>query len=196
VSITISSAVTRVTLPPRRDHGRRIGCDLLFESRARQRGVGEQKRNCLPLHIRAHQGPVGVVVFEERDERRRDRHELIRRHIHEIDLVWRQQRVVIPPPTQHEVLDEAAVRIETRVRLGDRVVLLLGGRQPFDLVRDESVHDFSVRGLQEPELIEPGKRRHRRDETDVRSLRRLDRTHPAVVRVVDVPNLEARTFAA
>ena len=34
--------------------------------------------NSLPLHVRAHQRTVGVVVLEERNERRRDRNQLLR----------------------------------------------------------------------------------------------------------------------
>jgi len=37
-----------------------------------------------------------VVVLEERDQGRGDRHELLGRHVHEVDSGRRQQRVVVP----------------------------------------------------------------------------------------------------
>ena len=49
-------------------------------------GLGAQQGHGLALHVGAHEGPVGVVVLEERDERRGHRHDLLRRHVHQLDL--------------------------------------------------------------------------------------------------------------
>jgi hypothetical protein len=43
---------------------------------ADERRLGGQQRHGLALHVRAHQGAVGVVVLEERDQRRGDRDDL------------------------------------------------------------------------------------------------------------------------
>jgi hypothetical protein len=48
-------------------------------------GASAQQRHGLTLHVRAHQRAVGVVVLEERDQRRGDRDELLRRHVHQVD---------------------------------------------------------------------------------------------------------------
>src|SRR5262249_41118796 len=53
---------------------------------ADQRGLAAHQRNRLALHVGAHQGTVGVVVLEERDHGRRDRHHLARRDVHVVDL--------------------------------------------------------------------------------------------------------------
>ncbi len=53
-----------------------------------------------------------------------------------------------------------------------------------------------VRRLDEAVLVDPGVRRKRRDQTNVRTLWRLDRADPAVVRRVNVPDFEASAFAA
>ena len=42
-----------------------------------------EERHRLALHVRAHERAVRVVVLEERDERRGDRHQLVRRHVHQ-----------------------------------------------------------------------------------------------------------------
>ena len=71
-----------------RDHGRaRVARDHALHAGAHDRGVGAQERQRLALHVRAHQRAVRVVVLEERDQRRRDRDELVRRHVHHVDLV-------------------------------------------------------------------------------------------------------------
>src|SRR3954451_10541654 len=72
VSIRIRSAVTLVTTPPR------VATRTWPESRAAllhagpdDRGLRLEKRHGLALHVRAHEGPVRVVVLEERDQRGR-----------------------------------------------------------------------------------------------------------------------------
>ena len=69
-------------------------------------------------------------------------------------------------------------------------VLLVRG-QVVDLVGDPAVDDLAVRRLDEPEGVDPAEGGQRADQTDVRSFRRLDRAHAAVVRRVNVTDLEA-----
>ena len=56
--------------------------------------------------------------------------------------------------------------------------------------------NFAIRRLDETEFIDPSKRAHRADQTDVWTFRRLDRTNPAVMRWVNVAHFEARSIAA
>ena len=81
------------------------------------------------------------------------------------------------------------------VRLGDVVPLLLERRVELDLVGDAAVLDLAVRRLDEAELVDAGVGRQRRDETDVRTFRRLDRADAAVVRAVHVAHFEAGALA-
>ena len=53
---------------------------------ADERRLGPDQRHGLLLHVGAHQGPVGVVVLDEGDERGRDRHDLLGRHVHQVHL--------------------------------------------------------------------------------------------------------------
>jgi hypothetical protein len=53
--------------------------------------LGPHQRHGLALHVGAHEGPVGVVVLEERDERGGHRDDLLRRDVHELDLVGRHR---------------------------------------------------------------------------------------------------------
>jgi DNA-directed RNA polymerase subunit beta len=99
------------------------------------------------------------------------------------------------PPDQHPVGREMAVGPDRRVRLGDNVPVFLVGGQVVHLVGDHAVDDPAVRGLHEAERVDPRVRRQRADEADVRAFRRLDRAHAAVVRRVDVTDLEAGPLA-
>ena len=61
------------------------GATRLFHPGADQRRLGLQKRHRLTLHVRAHQRPVGVVVLEERNQRRGHRNQLLGRDVHQLD---------------------------------------------------------------------------------------------------------------
>ena len=54
---------------------------------ADQRRLGAEERHRLALHVRAHEGAVGVVVLQEGDERGGHRDELVGRHVHQVDLL-------------------------------------------------------------------------------------------------------------
>ncbi len=75
----------------RGDGGAGVAGHDAFHAGADERRLGANQRHRLTLHVRAHQRAVGVVVLEERDQRRGDRNELLRRHVHQVDLVARHQ---------------------------------------------------------------------------------------------------------
>ncbi|MBK7124864.1 MAG: hypothetical protein IPH65_02925 [Dehalococcoidia bacterium] len=107
-----------------------------FHARAHEGNLGADERHGLALHVRAHEGAVRVVVFEERDERRRDRHHLLRGDVHEVDFVGRDRLEVAVVAGLDAVVEEVAVRIEQRVRLADLVLVFLVGGQVDDVVGD------------------------------------------------------------
>jgi hypothetical protein len=90
---------------------------------------------------------------------------------------------------------ERAVRVDRGVGLGDDVVLLFVGGHVADLARDLAVLDDAVRRLDEAVRVDAGEGAERADEADVRTLRRLDRAHAAVVAEVHVADLEAGTLS-
>ncbi len=58
---------------------------------ADERRLGPDQRHRLTLHVRAHQGAVGVVVLEERDQRGRHRDQLLRRNVDVADVLARHE---------------------------------------------------------------------------------------------------------
>ncbi len=133
-------------------------------------------------------------MLQERDQRRGDGHQLLRRHVHEVDPVRRQERVIVTLAAQHELLGELPLGVERRVGLRHRVPLLLGRGEPADVAGHLAVLHQPVGRLDEPEVVDPGIGRETRDQADVRAFRRLDRAHPPVLGVVHVADLEPRAF--
>ena len=171
---------------------------LALESRAHDRAVRTHQRHGLAHHVRSHQRPVGVVVLEERNQRCGDGRNLVRRHVDVLDLLRRHQREVTLQAGLDDVVLEGAVVVQSHGGLGDdRVVLLLGGE-----VRDalasrlgHALVDLAVRGLDEAEAVDFGVDAQGADQSDVRTLRRLDGAEAAVVRVVHVADLKSSTLA-
>ena len=176
------------------DDGTRVSGYLELEAGPHERRIGKQKWHRLPLHVRAHECAVGVIVFEERNQRCRHRYELVRRHVHVVDVVRLEQREVTPLPTQHELVDEITLAIQGSIGLSNPGLFLFVGREPIDFVRDLLFDHSPVRRLDEAEFVDSAVRRERRDQADVRALRCLDGTHAPVVGVVYVPHLEPGTF--
>ena len=109
----------------------------LLHAGADDRRLRLEERDGLALHVRAHQGAVGVVVLEERDERRGDRDDLLGRHVHVFDLVGARLRERVAVARRDPLGGEVALVVERRVGLGDDVLLLLVGREVLDLVGDD-----------------------------------------------------------
>src|SRR5438132_12507839 len=85
--------------------------------------------------------------------------------------------------------------VNRRVRLRDKVVFFLIASQIVDIIRDTAVRDFVIRCFNETKLVDPRESRHRADQTDVRSFRRLDRTNSAVLSRMHVPHLHSGGIA-
>ena len=169
----------------------------VLEAGADERRLRDHQRHCLPLHVRAHQRAVRVVVLEERDQRRRDRDDLGRRDVHVVDglgpgdhRLARAERQSTCSLTNLPVFGSTGLG-----GLGDRELRLLRGVEVDDLVRHLALLDDAVRRLDEAELGDGRERGERADQADVRALRRLDRAHAPVVRRVDVAHLDRRALA-
>ena len=72
---------------------------------------------------------------------------------------------------------------------------LLVGPHPDDFLGDLAVLDLAIRRDQEAVLVDAPVDAQRADQADVRPFGRLDRADPAVVRDVNVADLEAGTLA-
>ncbi len=178
-------------------HVARVEGGAALHAGAHERGVGLQQRHGLALHVRAHQRAVGVVVLEERDHRGRDRPDLLGRDVDQVDVFGPDRDVLAGLRAAEDLraLEFARLRVHGRVGLGDQQLLFLGGVEVADVARDDAVLDDPVGGGHEAVLGDLGERGQRADQTDVRTLGRLDRAHAPVVGGVHVADLDRSALA-
>ena len=98
---------------------------------------------------------------------------------------------------RHETRSSVRLPLASMAELACAMAYLtfFDGRQVFDLVGDLAVLDAAVRRLEEAVLVGARVDRQRVDEADVRTFRRFDRAHAAVVRRMHVAHFEAGAFA-
>ncbi len=190
------SASTKVTVPPRRalttmPELSPATCSMPVATTG---GSDRDQRHGLPLHVRAHEGAVGVVVLEERNQRRRHADDLLRRDVDVLDLGGVDLGQVAVDAGEHLTLADPPLIVEHVARREDRLHLLVGP-EVLDLAGDLAVLDLAVGRQQEAVLVDLRVDAQRADEADVRAFGRLDRADAAVVADVHVAHLEAGPLA-
>ena len=178
----------------RNDMDTAVAHHLRFESRTYDRGLGVDEGHGLAHHVRTHEGTVGVVVFEERDEAGRDGGDLVRRHVHEVHLLGIHRRIV-GLHTRFDALrvEEVALFVDAGRSLRDDEVLLLFGAHVDDILVFHihlAVLYAAIGRLDEAHVADLRIDAERGDQTDVRTLRGFDGAEAAVVGIVHVADLE------
>ena len=166
------------------------GHDLLHAGADKGR-LGAHQRHRLALHVRAHQGAVGIVVFQERDQRRGHGDELHRRDVHQIDVIGPHQDELAVFPAAHQIGRKPAGLVHLGVSLSDYKISLFHGREIDHLFGHFAFRDLAVGSLDKAVFVDPSKSGQRVDQADVWPFRRLDRTNPPVMGRVHVTHLEA-----
>ena len=170
------------------------GC-LVFHTGADKRTLGLEQRHSLTLHIGAHQRTVCVVVFQERDHGGCDGDYHLRGNVHEVNTLCLNFQDLIPETTCDLCICEVTVFCQRFVRLCDNVVIFhIRSHVDYFICNAAGllVHT-AVRCLNKTVLVDPCESCQIRDQTDVRTFRRLDRAHSSVVAVVYVTYLESGT---
>ena len=136
-------------------------------------------------------------MFKERDQRCSDRRDLCRRHVHKFNLIGSYDREVGVKTCFHTIVHERSVIIHGSITLSDDLAFFNFGCQ-VDYIIVVQIHlavlNLAVGSLNESEIIDLGIDAERRDKTDVRAFRGLNRTETAIVGIVYVSNLEAGTL--
>ena len=169
----------------------RIGCDVTLHAGAHKRLLGFQGRYCLPLHVGAHQCAVRIIVLEERDQRCRNRHHLLRRYVHELHVRRRLHSELIHVADVDQVFDEPILCIQRRRCLSNHILRFINGRQVLNVVSHHTVNHLAVRRLQKAVFVGARVGRERIDQANVRAFRGLDRANPAIVGRMHITDLEA-----
>jgi hypothetical protein len=152
------------------------------------------QRHSLPLHVGSHEGPIGVVVLEKRNQPGRHAHHLARRDVDVFDLVGRHEHEVATLAGHDRVSLEFAIDYQSIGR-GEAGFVFLVGPQPNDIVGEFGLGDLAIWRDEEPVGIDAGVDREAGDQPDVRAFRCFNRADPAVVRDMNVAHLEAGPLA-
>ncbi len=96
-------------------------------------------------------------------------------------------------------MDKMAFRVQRLVCLSHMVIVFFICRHVYNFIGDNRVCrvivvDLTVRSLHKPILVNPCIAGQRVDQTDIRTLGRLDRAHPSVMGIMYVTNLKSGTI--
>ena len=175
--------------------GAGVAGHIVFHARTDEGTFGTQERNGLTLHVRAHEGAVGVVVFEEGNQRGGDGDHLAGRDILQGDFIaGSHEHVAAGGAHGHVFFGEAAFSIDRGVGLSNDLVLFTGGVEMHDLFGLAAFAHHAIGGLDEAVLVHLGVGGQRNDKADVRTFRRFDGADTAVVGGMNVAHFEAGAF--
>ena len=175
-----------------------VNCRFYFHTCSDYRSFGCQKRNCLTLHVGSHQRTVRIVIFQERNERCRHGEYHLRRNVHVIELASLIFLCLFTVTTGYILTDKMSLCIQSLIRLCHMIIIFFIRSHIYDFIRNDRILriclvDLSVRSLDKSVLVDSRIACQRVDQTDVRSLRRLDRTHSSVMGIVNVTDLKSCT---
>ena len=100
-----------------------------FHPRADNRRLRTEQGHGLALHVRAHQRAVGVVVFQERNQRRSHGDQLLRADVDVIDFIAADQHEVAGLAGVDEFGNNLALIVELHVGLRDGVLVFFPSRK-------------------------------------------------------------------
>ena len=98
-----------------------------FHTGTYQRSFRTQQGHALTLHVRSHQGTVRVVVFQKRNKRGRNRHQLFRRNVDEVDVFRRMEFKFAGFAAGNGIFDESAVITDFGIGFRNNIPSLLIG---------------------------------------------------------------------
>src|SRR5690606_17225642 len=130
-----------------------------FQTGTYNRGFSFEQGNCLALHVGAHQCPVSIIVFQEWNQGRRNRHDLVWSHVHITDFLRLENGEVTLKTGLHPVVDECTIVIQGGICLGDVVLIFLLCSQEHHIIQfhtDLPIRSFTVGSLKESHPVHFG----------------------------------------
>ena len=132
-------------------------------------------------------------MFEERNQTCGDTDHLARTNVDVADLIGRHPDHVVVESSHHAVFGDYTV-LHRRICRSDVNSRFLVSTQPFHFFQHLAVLHHAVRGNQESVIVDLGENTEARNQTDVRTFRRFNRTDSAVVRDMNVAHFEASSL--
>src|SRR5699024_9808811 len=174
------------------DHIAGIVCSAQLHTGTNIRCFAANQWNSLLLHVRTHQGTVSIVMLQERNHGRTNRNHLTWRHVNVVDAISvGHADIAVLEANLDTVADDVAVSVLLHLSLRDGVTVFFISGQVTNLVGNPAVFHLAVRSLDEAESIHASIRSQGTDKTNVWTFGSLNWAHTAVVRWVNVSDLNA-----
>ena len=173
------------------NRGGRVNRHSALDAGADHRFFRAQAGHCLTLHVGTHQGAVGIVMLQKRNQRSGHRYHLTGGHVHILHAVGRGHNGFAFFTTSYQVAGEHAVFIQRGIGLGNHIAAFFNGRQIIDFIAHLAICYTAVRRFQETVFIGARIHRQRIDQADVRAFRSFNRAHAAIMSGVHVAHLKA-----
>ena len=92
-------------------------------------------------------------MLKEWNQCRSDRHHLLWRHIHEVNICRWLHGELIHVANVNQLINKLILIVQLSGRLCNHVIRFVNGRQVLDLVGDDTVNHLTVRRLEEAVLV-------------------------------------------
>jgi hypothetical protein len=170
---------------------------LGFQTRTDDRHLRADQGHSLTLHVRSHQGTVGVIMLKEGDQRSTQPYDLVGRYVHVFYFSLVQDREITRLAGNNLFFDEIPFIIQSDIRLGDLGdIFFFSAQVGKPLQIDLAIRYLPVRRFDKAHFVDLRMYAQRGDQTDIRTFRRLDGTETAVVGIMHVTNFEAGALTA
>ncbi|OQB33160.1 MAG: hypothetical protein BWY09_02785 [Candidatus Hydrogenedentes bacterium ADurb.Bin179] len=181
----------------RTDHGAGITGGDMFQSGTNERRLRFQQRNGLPLHVGAHEGPVRVVVFQERNQGGSHADDLLGGHVHIIHFTGGDTGIIRLAAAEDQFTNKLAISIQRRIGLGHRIVILVVSGQHFNFISENAaVIHFSIGRFKKAEVVNTRIRGERSHQADVGAFRGFNGANAAIVGGMHVAHFKPCTLPA
>src|SRR5699024_5556193 len=134
-----------------------VNGDWFFHPGTNQWRLGFHERDSLTLHIGAHERTVGIVMFQEWNQRSCSGNHLAWRNVHIVNVgrFGEDRRTVTAAVPRHAAfVSVVAVFVHYRIGLSDLHMQLVISGEVFNDVADFIVNVFAVRSFNKTELVD------------------------------------------
>ena len=168
-----------------------------FHAGSYKRCFRTEKRNCLALHVCAHEGTVRIIVFQKRDKGCTDGNDLLRRYVHQIDFFRECFQYIRAMSARHITVYKFSVFCQHFTRLCYDFVFFHISRYILAFISNMMCLRINktVRCFYKTVLVHNSVVGKRGNQTDIRTFRCFYRAHTTIVGIVYVTNLKSRTFS-
>ena len=176
-------------------HHARVNGSLILHTGGHNRVFGTQQRHRLLLHVRAHEGTVGIVIFKEGNHGRGNRDHHFGRNVHIIGARGLNLLEAVAVAGIDLFMHEIAVFIQRFIGLRHNIIVFFVGGHVLHFVQHTAgllVH-LAEGGFNKAVLIDLGEGGKIRNQADIRAFGGLNGAHAAIVGIVYVTHLKRGT---